>query len=266
MEYALFLICGLAALLGTLAGLGGGIFVVPIMVMGFGIPIETAIGITAVSLIPSSLISSFSSWRKKNIDFKLIFLLEPPAMIGAILGAFITSLLPREPLERIFAGFLFFLAWRMARRLNSNSSQGPMSRFVNRINSISPHLKNRPYQVSYFAGGIFGSLAGLLAGVFGIGGGILKVPLMLNVFKIPTRTATGTSLMMIALTSVVSGFTHYRLGHVNPYLLAFSASGFASGAIAGIWVGVKIQDRMIGKIIAFSLLLAGAATLAHSIL
>ncbi|MCB0418115.1 MAG: sulfite exporter TauE/SafE family protein, partial [Bdellovibrionales bacterium] len=115
MHLSLFLISALVASLGTIAGFGGGIFLVPIMVMGFNVPINHAIGVTALSLFPSSLLSTIVNLRNKNIDFKLMLALELPTLVGAVLGAHLTSLLPTKRLEIVFAGFLIFLSWRLFR-------------------------------------------------------------------------------------------------------------------------------------------------------
>lgn len=266
MEYLLFLVCGLASLLGSLAGFGGGIFVVPLMVMGFNIPIEVAIGITAICLFPSSLISTLANWRSNNIDFRMAVLLEVPTMIGAFAGAVLTSYLPTKPLEIIFAFFLIFLSWRMFHPVKADAPLTALGRFVLWINHFKPHLQHRPYQVGYWAAGIFGTLAGVLAGLLGIGGGILKTPLILKVFKAPMRTATATSLCMIVFTSLISGSTHFSLGHFDIDVFIPAVSGFIAGALYGAWIGVKLKDQMIGKIISFSILLAGFATLAHALL
>jgi len=267
MEYALFIVCASAALLGTLVGFGGGIFVVPIMVLGFQIPIEVAIGVTAMSLFPSSLISSLSHWKNKNIDFKLLLALEPFTMLGAFLGALVTSHLPSQPLKIIFSGFLLFISYRMHKSIKPSPSElKPWMKSIAKINLIKPVIHGSTYKVGVWAAGLLGILAGGIAGLFGIGGGVIKTPLMLNVFKVPVKTATATSLAMIMITSLISGTTHFRLGHYTLPVLIPSLLGFSCGAIAGLWIGVKLKDLTVMKAITGSLFLAGIATLTHALL
>lgn len=264
MEYAIFAICLTASLLGSLVGFGGGIFIVPSLILIFNVPIEIAIGVTAISLFPSSLISSIANWHNKTIDFKLVFLLELPTVVGAFVGALLTSLLPTKPLEVVFAVFLLFLSWKMSKQVPLETPPNLFGRFFNRINDIGPHLPNRPYKVGVWATGLFGALAGTIAGLFGVGGGILKTPIMLRVFKVPLRTATGSALMMIVMTSFVSGLTHYNLGHFDMDILKPSFSGFAAGALIGVWLGVKLKDQIIHRMLSISIFLAGLATIIHA--
>ncbi|MCB0405841.1 MAG: sulfite exporter TauE/SafE family protein [Bdellovibrionales bacterium] len=263
MHLSLFLISALVASLGTIAGFGGGVFLVPIMVMAFQVPISHAIGVTALSLFPASLLSTLVNLKNKNIDFKLMLALELPTLLGAVLGARLTSLVPTKPLEFVFAGFLIFLSWRLFRpRLNS----GHVSQTIRKLNSFEPALRSASYRVSFFAATLFGLLAGVLAGLFGIGGGILKTPIMLQVFNVPVRIATGTALCMIVFTSLGSGLTHWQLGHVTPSLLLPCASGFLAGALFGQLLGIRLTDNAITKTVGFSIALAGAAVLVHAAL
>ncbi|MEZ4751895.1 MAG: sulfite exporter TauE/SafE family protein [Bdellovibrionota bacterium] len=262
MHLGLFLISALVASLGTVAGFGGGIFLVPIMVMAFDVPISHAIGVTALSLFPSSLLSTLVNWKNKNIDFKLMIALEIPTLVGAILGAHLTSLVPTKPLELIFAAFLIFLSWRLYRpRVNS----GGLTEAIRKLNAHEPALKNDSYRVSFAASTLFGILAGVLAGLFGIGGGILKTPIMLHVFKVPVRIATSTALAMIVFTSLGSGMTHWQLGHVTPSLLVPCATGFLAGAVFGQLIGVRLSDAAVTKTVGFSIALAGVAVLVHAV-
>lgn len=245
-----------------MAGFGGGIFIVPIMVMGFGIPIEIAIGVTAMSMFPSSLLSTVANTKKKLIDFKLMWSLEIPTIIGAVIGAKLTNLIPTRPLEMIFAFFLLFLGWKMSVR---SSGLGPIARMIQWLNRQKPIIKASHYNVSLWASLMFGSLSGILAGLFGIGGGILKTPVMLRVFHVPIRTATATALCMITFTSFSSGLTHWQLGHFDLNLLIATVGGFFAGAVLGNWYGVKLQDDTLKKIIAGSICTAGVAILIHAL-
>lgn len=263
MFVAIFIIAAGVSALGTMAGFGGGIFVVPIMVMGFGIPIEVAIGVTALSLFPSSLLSTIWNTKKKLIDFKLMWSLEVPTIFGAIVGAKLTKLIPTQPLEITFSVFLLFLAWKM----NSKKvkKMGLLGRMVQWLNRQPPVMKASDYKISVWAATFFGAVSGILAGLFGIGGGILKTPVMLNVFHVPVRTATATAICMITFTSLSSGITHWQLGNVELNLLAATAGGFFFGAFLGNWYGVKLQDETLRKLIAGSIALAGTSVLLHAI-
>ncbi|MBI2608892.1 MAG: sulfite exporter TauE/SafE family protein [Deltaproteobacteria bacterium] len=182
MYLTLFLIAALVSSIGTLAGFGGGIFIVPIMVMGFDVPIEIAIGVTAFALFPSSLLSTYWNFRKQTVDFKLMWALEIPTICGAIIGAHFTSIIPTRPLEIIFSLFLMILSYKIMKPSNTHH---PFSKAVSFLNSREPILKKQDYKVSLWTASLFGGLSGIVAGLFGIGGGILKTPIMINIFKVP---------------------------------------------------------------------------------
>ncbi|MBI2602472.1 MAG: sulfite exporter TauE/SafE family protein [Deltaproteobacteria bacterium] len=258
--FVLFFVAMLASVLGTIAGFGGGIFIVPIMVMGFGVPIEGSIGVTALSLFPASLYSTFHNYRKQAIDVKLLVALEIPTVIGAFVGAQCTRLLPTQPLEMIFAAFLMILSYKM---LKPSSPHSVFNKVISTLNSKKPILKKKDYHVSLWAAGFFGLLSGVIAGLFGIGGGILKTPVMIKVFNVPVKVATATALGMIVFTSLSSGLTHYVVGHVDHVLFLYCGGGFLAGAVIGGKLNVKIKDNSLKKVIAVSIFLAGLATITH---
>lgn len=263
MSIILFFLALSVSALGTVAGFGGGVFVVPAMVMFFSIPIEIAVGVTAMSLFPSSVVSSLLNLRKGLIDYKLAWALEVPTIVGAILGAGLTSLIPSGPLEIVFALFLIFIAYKS---LIPSRKQSWLMGQVLVLNQLKPSFEASGHRISLWSSSLFGLAAGGLAGLFGIGGGILKTPLMINVFKIPVRRAAATGLFMIVFTSLASGLTHYRLGHIDLEIFVPVASGFLAGAAVGNLAGVKIKDAALKKVIAISIGLAGVAIIVHTTL
>ncbi|WP_034727522.1 sulfite exporter TauE/SafE family protein [Bacteriovorax sp. BSW11_IV] len=262
MLICILLICALVSFLGTMAGFGGGIFIVPILVMFFKVPIEMAIGVTAISLFPSSLLSTCLNIKKKAVDYKLMIALEIPTIVGAFLGAKLTGLIPTKPLEMIFASFLLFMAYKT---LWPAKKETFFSKIVENLNNKGFLIKNEHYKVSLYSASIFGILAGVLAGLFGIGGGIIKTPIMINIFKVPIKTATATALAMIVFTSLSSGITHWQMGHIEKELLAYVVSGFFLGALIGAWTNSKFTDKHVKKLISFSIALAGMSVFVHAV-
>ena len=235
---------------------------VPLLVMGFKVPIEIAIGVTALALFPSSLLSTYLNVRRKTVDFKLMWALELPTIAGAILGAHCTSVLPARPLEIIFSFFLILLSYKIMKPSDAHHLLGQALSF---LNSKKPIIKRQDYKVSLWAAGLFGALSGMVAGLFGIGGGVVKTPVMISIFKVPVKIATSTALCMIVFTSFTSGLTHYTLGHVTPDLLISCGGGFLVGALVGGEVGLKMMEYSLKKIIAVSIFMAGMAVLIHAI-
>lgn len=258
----------LISLFGSIVGFGGGIFMVPIMVTFFNYDLDVAAGAAMISLVPSSLISTFLNRRKGHVDFKAGILLEIPTMIGVVLGTLILSYFSSNGklfiLEVIFAlmiliiGINFFI-----NRNKGNEKEG----FFYKLNKLKPRfvIKNEQnhvaYRISLFMDLVFGLAAGSLAGLFGVGGGFMKTPIMLKVFKIPAKIAAATALFMIVITSITGTFTHWYEGHIIfnkawPILI-----GFTLGAILGYKVNAKIKESVLEKLIGISLISAGVIML-----
>ncbi len=259
----LVLIGFMISLYGSIVGFGGGIFMVPILVTVFSYPLDIAAGAAMISLVPSSLISTYLNRKKGNVDFKMGILLEVPTMVGVVLGSFILTYFSATGnlivLEIVFAililtlGTSFFLD-----KKNKKDSTG----FFYKLNTVKPRfviknpLKMVAYRVSLLMALFFGLVAGALAGLFGVGGGFMKTPIMLKVFKIPAKIAAGTALFMIIITSITGSVMHTLQGHI---LLDKSwpvALGFSLGALAGYRLNTKIRDKILEKLIGVSLITA----------
>jgi uncharacterized membrane protein YfcA len=260
---SLFLFSTLVSTLGTIAGIGGGIFLVPALVMCAGAPIDVAIGVTALSLFPGSLVSSLRNFKAQMIDFKLMWALEVPAIVGAIGGSVLTAVVPERPLEIAFALFLLFVALRT---FLPRTNPSPWIETLRRLNTKAPVVERTNYSFGLWATTPFGFLSGIVAGLLGIGGGIIKTPLMIHVFQVPSARATATAICTIVFTSLASGFTHYQMGHFDRTLFFACASGMVCGAFIGTQISWSLKEDGIKKIVAVSMFAAGLAILFKSAL
>lgn len=251
----------LISLFGSIVGFGGGIFMVPILITVFNFELDVAVGAAMISLIPSSLISTYLNRKDGNVDFKMGILLEIPTIIGVVLGSFLLSYISAKRLEVFFAAMVFLLgvSFFIKKRKNNNEEQGILSR----LNKLKPRLiiKNSEnyvaYRVSVYMVLFFGMCSGTLAGLFGVGGGFMKTPIMLKVFKIPARIAAATALFMIVITSITGSISHAYQGHIHldkawPVLV-----GFTLGAFAGHKINTHIESTTLEKMIGFALIAAG---------
>ncbi len=230
--------------LGTLVGLGGGVFMVPFLVLAAGYPIQMAVGAVALALFPSALISTINNGLKKNIDYRAAIRLEIPTIFGAWLGAYLTSLVPVRPLEFLFAAFILLMAWNLRHKKET-------SKWIERFNT-TPKIS------------ALGMLAGVLAGLFGVGGGILKTPILLKIFKLPAKKAAATSLAMIMVTAIVSATKHWQLGHIDERAYPV-VCGFALGSITANIYGKRLPDDKVQKLLTITMTLASFAVLAHAL-
>ncbi|QLE02749.1 sulfite exporter TauE/SafE family protein [Galbibacter sp. BG1] len=266
----LILISMTISMFGSVVGFGGGIFMVPILITVFNFPLTVAVGSVMLSLIPSSVISTFLNRREGFVDFKMGILLEIPTILGVVVGSLLLSYISAERLEVLFAVLVLFLG--ISFFLKKKKKKKRDSGFFYKLNKYKPRyiIKNEKNHVAYrfsvWMVLFFGMLAGTLAGLFGIGGGFLKTPIMLKVFKMPVKIATATALFMIMITSTTGSITHYMLGHIDlskawPIML-----GFTLGAIGGQQLNLKMKNATLEKLIGMGLVLAALVMMSNFII
>ncbi|CAB50435.1 sulfite exporter TauE/SafE family protein [Pyrococcus abyssi] len=205
---------------GTLAamfGLGGGFLLVPILNL-MGVEIHHAVGTSSASIIFTALSSSYAYHRQKRILYRVGILLASTAVVGAYLGAWMTSFISPGKLKVIFGVTLIFVAYRMFRGKRGE-----------RREEISVNEKLVPI------GGFF---SGIASGLLGVGGGIINVPL-LTWLGVPIHYAVATSSFAIVFTSTSSAIKHYFLGNVELYWLPL----LVPGLIIGAQIGARIAKR-----------------------
>lgn len=259
-EYvAMFVVAFGVSAFGTVVGFSGGVFMVPILVLIFDIPIQLAIGCVILALFPSALISTVHNFNRGLIDFLVGILLEIPTVVGTVLGAWLTSYLPTWQIEILFSFLVVFTGTVMLRRGNTASS-APFFIFK-KLNNLWPRIvrqtTNGTYEMSAITITAFGLLSGIIAGLFGIGGGFIKGPLMVLGFGMPARVAAPTALFMIVITSAVGSVSHYLLGHIQWKVGLFLVLAFTLGSIFGNRKAGSITEKNLFRFIAWGLIAAG---------
>lgn len=264
--FLIFLLGLIFSAFGTVVGFGGAVFMVPILVVVFHVPIEIAVGSTIFALLPSSLISTYFNFRKKKIDFRAGIFLEIPTIVGTVIGSFLTSVLPHAILETIFGVFVSVIGiYTLLNERGGNKTDRKKAvrkdNLFYKLNKFGPRIisrsKHRAYRISLISALIFGMLAGIMAGLLGIGGGFLKTPIMINIFGMPSSVAAATALFMIVFTSLTGSISHFFLGHINFVYGLPIVSGFVLGAFIGNRVNIKLSESLISKLIGVGLILAG---------
>lgn len=257
----IFLIAVAVSAFGTLVGFGGGVFMVPILILVFGVPIQLAIGSVILALFPSASISTFYNLRKDSIDFVVGLLLEAPTIIGTVIGAWLTAYLPTRQIEILFSILVIWTGIAMIRR--NNQPVQPQLSLFKKLNNLPPRLLRRTskgvYQMSGTTVTLFGLISGMVAGLFGIGGGFIKGPLMVLGFGMPARVAAPTALFMIVITSAVGSVSHYLLGHLQWETGLLLMAAFISGSLLGNRMTRTIAERHLVKAIGLGLIGAGIA-------
>lgn len=266
-ELLIFFIGILVSGFGTVIGFGGGVFMVPILIIFFGFNIEIAIGSTMAALVPASFIASAFNLRDKTIDYLVGTLIQLPAIVGTVLGAFMVAFLPVFKLQLFFALFVIAVGVAMvlpAKHKTSTNHAGLMYR-MRRVPTTFIR-KNKAKHLAYrLNGGVVSTLgfaSGIMAGLFGIGGGFVQTPMMIKLFRIPAQIATSTSLFILVITSFTGFISHFLLGNVLWSRCLPLVAAFALGALAG-----NLYKRTRGKLnnmdilIGIGLFLAGLGVL-----
>jgi len=231
--------------LGALTGLGGASILIPILA-SFGIPLKVAIASSMVSVIATSS-GSASSYVKKGIsNIKVAMYLEMFTIIGAILGATITTIIPPVYLYFFFAGFLLtsFLKFRDSYEyIYLYENQDKISNWLELKGSYFDEAKNKviEYEVkNAILGGIGMFIAGLAAGMLGIGAGAFKVTVQENILRLPPKVSSTTSNFIIGMTALAGTSVYLFSGLLNLSLMAPMAIGTTIGA----FIGGKILNRL----------------------
>ncbi|MFB3923343.1 MAG: sulfite exporter TauE/SafE family protein [Terriglobia bacterium] len=210
----------IAGAAGSLTGIGGGMIITPVLTLGFGVPIHQAIATSLCCVIATSSGAAASYIEQRLSDIRLGMTLELATTVGAISGSLVAALLSRESLAVGFALLLVYAGASMVRR--SLAADGAHAD------------SGAPYQVKRLPLGLCGSgAAGIISGMLGVGGGVVKVPVMYLVMGVPFKVATATSNFMIGVTAAASAFIYFARGDVRPLVTAPTAVGVFLGAALG---------------------------------
>ncbi len=236
-------VTGAGALLGSMLGLGGGFIIVPLLTILLGLPIKEAVALSLLSILANSLSASIVFVNRDVVNFRLGLILETSTMLGAIAGANINLVIEESIISTLFGIVLVYVSYRM---FKGASFEG----------KGDSEIGGRNLGI-----GIIGAFfAGVLSGLLGIGGGILKMPILVLLLSIPTRIAIGTSMFMISITSAASTYIYFSSNMINLLYGGFAIIGAFTGAQIGSRISLRVDVTVLRKLfglilIIFSLLM-----------
>ena len=240
-----------AGVFGSLLGLGGGILIVPLLTLGFGLPLRVAVAVSLVSVIVTSSASAGVYLEKHVANLRLGMVLELFSASGALVGGLVAFMLPPNVLEGLFAALLIWVAVSMVRRKDppkNGSAVVPAAASAETpgTGTFTDTLNGPGYRVHSLPLGMGGSLfAGLVSALLGVGGGIIKVPTMHLMMGVPLKVATATSNMMIGITAVSSAVIYLLRGQIDPYVAGPTAVGVFAGAMIGTRIAPRVDVRVL---------------------
>lgn len=246
MEIGLLMLAGgvAAGAFGSLLGLGGGLLIVPLLTIGFGLPLREAVGVSLVCVIVTSSASASVYLQRRQADLRLGMVLELFTAMGAIAGGLVAFLIEERLLAGLFAALLVYVAATMVRRrpdpvavADDGSSSGGETGAPAPVSQLN---------VKRFPAGIAGSIgAGVVSALLGIGGGLVKVPVMHLVMGVPLRVATATSNLMIGITASASAIVYLLRGGIDVHAAGPTAVGVFVGATLGSRFGSRVHVGML---------------------
>ncbi len=243
----LLAVSAVAGMIGALVGIGGGVILIPFLVLFEGVPIHYAIGASIVAVVATSSASASSYVKKRLSNPRLGMFLEVGTSIGALAGALVSVLLPVNILEVLFALMAFYVCASMLipGREGEDRKAGKPDGLSDRLclhSSYEHSGEKHEYSVCSPRLGLAGSaVAGVLSGLFGIGGGVIKVPLMNLGMGIPLRPAAATSNFMIGVTAATGAAVFLSRGYIVPELVAPIVVGVAAGSVLGSGISHKVD-------------------------
>ncbi len=239
----LFMTGLLAGGFGALLGLGGGVIVIPVLTMLFHLPIHTAIGISLVGVIATSTGAAVVYVREGKSDIRLGMTLELGTTVGAIVGAVIAGYISAKALYLLFAAMLIYNAYSMYRKSDAGVPAAAAADTAGSDGQDTEYkVKNVPQGVA------LSGLAGVMSGLLGVGGGLIKIPVMYLLMGVPLKTAAATSNFMIGVTAAASAFIYFLNGSINPVAAVPVALGVFGGALAGTRVNERISTGVLKKL------------------
>jgi uncharacterized protein len=245
----------LAGFLGSLTGLGGGVVLVPVMALVFGVDIRYAIGASLVSVIATSSGAAAAYVKEGYTNIRIGMLLEVGTTVGALAGAFLAAYISTQTIAVIFGLVLLYSAYQsfFAPELNVRESTEPDPVATTlRLNGDFPVGNSRQtYCVQKVPAGFSLMVgAGALSGLLGIGSGAVKVIAMDRIMRIPFKVSTTTSNFMIGVTAAASAGVYLSRGYVDPGLAMPVMLGVLAGALLGTRVLVRTRVHTLRKVFA----------------
>jgi uncharacterized membrane protein YfcA len=275
----LFASAVVAGFFGALLGVGGGIFIVPALVLLFRLPVKLAVAASLVSVIATSNAGGSSYVEQHITNLKLGMFLEVATTVGALSGSVLALFLHEWIMLLLFAALLFYMSFtayatrkhddrQIAAGGYADAQPDALSRWLALDSSYEDHALNQ--RVDYVVRGTgigtgVAYLAGMASGLLGVGGGVLKVSAMNRYMNVPMKASVGTSKMMIGVTAAVGSILFFLAGLIHFFVVAPVALGTTAGAEVGTRIMNKLRSAVLKAIFAALMLYLAYGMLAKAL-
>lgn len=263
LNAALLVFAGaLTGVLGAILGIGGGVLLIPVLVIVLELPMHEAVATSIISVIATSTAVATTNVERGTANMRLGMTLEIATSLGAIAGGLTAGVLSPRTLEMLFAVVIVptsILMWRgRAEAATYGKSPEPATPDVGRLGASYDDPASGGsvnYRVERLSAGmLIAFVAGNLSGLLGIGGGVFKVPALHLLCRVPVKAAAATSNFMIGVTAVASAFLYYGRGEVRPAITAAVVLGVLAGSAVGSVVNQYLRGKVINRLFAVLLI------------
>jgi len=268
----IFFVSVFVGVVTSMLGIGVGVLLVPFLTLGLGLglPIQIAIATSLVSTIANSSAASMTYVKDSRLNLRLALWFAITATIGAVIGARVAAQIDRTLLTEVFAVALIMTSLLMILQLKevgAAQSTELLDTHTDRLQLDGSYTNAVPERTSNYhvkrplLGLLSGFVAGNASGLLGIGGGIINVPVMTLGMRVQIKVATGTSALVIGLTTAVGAVIYYAKGFVQPLLAAIVLEAVFAGALLGPRIQGKIRNDALTAIFAAVLIVLAALML-----
>lgn len=239
-----FIICLIVGLLtafvGSIMGLGGGVILVPTLLLiasvsdafAWATP-QTIVGVSLIVMIFTGLASTLTYLKVKRVDYKTGLLFLIGSIPGGVVGSWLNQFVDGDSFQLYFGILMIIISLLLVLKKKDPPKRELLGKHVR---TFTYNGETYQYKVQKPLAITLAFIVGILSGLFGIGGGSIMVPAMILLFGFPVHIATATSMFMIFFVSIVGSTTHIALGHIPwEYVLFF---------IPGAWIGGKLGAKV----------------------
>jgi len=257
-SFLLVIISYIAGLLGALTGLGGGVVLIPALVLLFKVDIHYAMGASLISVMATSSGAAIAYLRKGFTNIRIGMFLETGAVVGALVGATCVTLISSHLIAILFGLVLFISAYLTLTRKEEKDAELTSSHPWSTYLKLDGELETIQYRVQRVPAALLVmSIAGGLSGLLGIGSGALKVLAMDQIMRLPYKVSTTTSNFIIGITAATSAGIYFSHGYINPIITGPVLLGVLIGAITGTTLLTKLHTNRLRFIFSFAVILLG---------
>jgi uncharacterized membrane protein YfcA len=243
----------LIAIVASLTGIGGGIFIVPVLTLFYEFVPANAVGTSLTTIIFTAVAAALNYARQRRIYWKTGLVLAVTTVPGAYLGAWLTTQLKPRDLGLIFSLFLLFVGVYIITDLR-NLKRSKKQDEVSRLRSDS-ELVRSGRTIAVGAGLSF--FGGLASGLLGIGGGLLVVPILTFAMGMSIHLATATSMFTMIFTSMSGIIQHFQASHINFESALLLALGAVFGAQVGAYTSKRISSKNLRRVFGIIVIVSG---------